>query len=62
MRITPRSAEILLALTCLAALPLLAQTPQSLVDRVVTDPAVKAADRFIETDHDRIIREIIAIP
>jgi acetylornithine deacetylase/succinyl-diaminopimelate desuccinylase-like protein len=38
-----------------------AQSPQASVDRALNNPAVKAAQQFIDEDHDRIVREIIAI-
>jgi len=39
----------------------LAQDPQAVVDRVSNQTAVRNAQQFIDTDHDRIVREIIAI-
>src|SRR5436309_9613910 len=57
MKIAPK-----LALACLLIVwPLSAQSPQSVVDRVLSDPALKSAQQFIDSDHDRILREIIAI-
>ncbi len=38
-----------------------AQTPQAVVDRVYNDPRMKAAEQFLRTDHDRIVREIITL-
>ena len=49
------------ALLLLIALPLLAQSPQAVVDRVAYDPSVRAAQRFIDADHDRIVSEIITL-
>src|SRR5262245_33518129 len=51
----------LVLITLLAALPAFAQDAQQAVDRVMLHPAVRAAHQFIESDHDRIIREIVAI-
>src|ERR1043165_7251642 len=45
----------------LIALPVAAQSPQFIVAHVLSHPSVKSAQQFIETDHDRIVREIIAI-
>jgi len=39
----------------------LAQDPQAVVDRVSNQTAVRNAQQFIDTDHERIVREIIAI-
>ena len=39
----------------------LAQDPQAVVDRVSNQNAVRNAQQFIDTDHERIVREIIAI-
>jgi tripeptide aminopeptidase len=39
----------------------LAQTPHSVVDRISNHSSIKAAQQFVDSDHDRIIREIIAI-
>jgi tripeptide aminopeptidase len=38
-----------------------AQDPQAVIDRISNHPAVRNAQLFIDTDHDRIIRETIAI-
>jgi len=38
-----------------------AQDPQATVDRISNHSAVRNAQQFIDSDHDRIIREIIAI-
>src|SRR5678815_3040062 len=38
-----------------------AQDQQSIVDRISNHSAVRDAQQFIDTDHDRLIREIIAI-
>jgi acetylornithine deacetylase/succinyl-diaminopimelate desuccinylase-like protein len=38
-----------------------AQDPQAVIDRVANHSAVRNAQQFIDTDHDRIVREIIAI-
>jgi len=38
-----------------------AQDSQSVVDRISNHSAVRNAQQFIDTDHDRIVREIIAI-
>jgi acetylornithine deacetylase/succinyl-diaminopimelate desuccinylase-like protein len=56
MRIAPK-----VALLILLAPSLWAQSPQALVDRVVTDPRLKTAEQFIRSDHDRVIREIISL-
>ena len=48
------------ALIFLAA-SLRAQTPQATVDRVANDPRLRAAEQFIRSDHDRIVREIITL-
>src|SRR5882672_2090941 len=56
MRIAPKVALLILLTTSLWA-----QSPQTAVDRVVTDPRLKAAEQFIRSDHDRIIREIISL-
>jgi len=50
-----------LALASLLSVPLWAQSPELTVDRVVSDPKMKAATEFIHSDHDRIVREIIAL-
>jgi tripeptide aminopeptidase len=52
-----------LSLACWVALgsTAFAQDPQAVVDRVSNHSAVKAAHQFIESDHDRIVRELIAI-
>jgi acetylornithine deacetylase/succinyl-diaminopimelate desuccinylase-like protein len=50
-----------LAFVCLLAVSLNAQTPQAIADRVFNDPRLKNAGQFIRSDHDRIIREIIAL-
>jgi acetylornithine deacetylase/succinyl-diaminopimelate desuccinylase-like protein len=51
-----------IVLTCLLlAGSAQAQTPQAAVDRVFNHADVKVAQQFIDTDHDRIVREIIAI-
>ncbi|HET9943045.1 MAG TPA: M20/M25/M40 family metallo-hydrolase [Terriglobia bacterium] len=52
-----------LALICVFAFAsrALAQDPHAVVDRVSNHSAVKNAQQFIETDHDRLIREIISI-
>ena len=49
------------ALFILLTPPLWAQSPPAVVDRVVTDPRMKAAEQFIRSDHDRVIREIISL-
>jgi tripeptide aminopeptidase len=49
------------ALLILLAPSLWAQSPQAAVDRVATDPRLKAAEQFIRSDHDRVIREIISL-
>jgi len=54
IRILP---AILLCL--LAAVPAFAQSPQAVVDRVFNDPKVKAAQQFLDADHERFVREII---
>jgi len=41
--------------------PLLAQDAQQSIDRTLSHPAVKSAQQFIESDHERMVREIIAI-
>src|SRR5262252_548409 len=56
MRIAPK-----VALLILLAPSLWAQSPQAMVDRVVTDPRLKTAEQFIRSDHDRVIREIISL-
>ena len=38
-----------------------AQTPQAVVDRISNNSAVRTAQQFVDSDHDRMIREIIAI-
>ena len=38
-----------------------AQEPQAVVDRVVGHSAVRNAQQFIESDHDRVLREIITL-
>jgi acetylornithine deacetylase/succinyl-diaminopimelate desuccinylase-like protein len=38
-----------------------AQDPPAIVDRISNHSAVRNAQQFIDTDHDRIVREIIAI-
>jgi len=38
-----------------------AQSPQFIVDRVLSDASVRAAQQFVEADHERIVREIVAI-
>jgi tripeptide aminopeptidase len=50
-----------LALIFLFAAGLLGQTPQAVVDRIAKHSGVKNAELFIESDHDRIIRETIAL-
>ena len=35
--------------------------PQSVVDRISNHSAVRTAQQFVDSDHDRLIREIIAI-
>jgi acetylornithine deacetylase/succinyl-diaminopimelate desuccinylase-like protein len=39
----------------------LAQSPQAVVDRISNNSAVRSAQQFVDSDHDRLIREIIAI-
>jgi acetylornithine deacetylase/succinyl-diaminopimelate desuccinylase-like protein len=56
------SRQLAAAILCLVCVfPLAAQDAQSLVDKVLSNPAVKAAHQFVESDHDRTVREIIAI-
>src|SRR5215813_1605550 len=56
------TSAALLFLSCLVLTPLAGgQSAQATVDRVIADPRVKAAEQFIDTDHDRIVREIIAL-
>jgi tripeptide aminopeptidase len=53
-----------LSLACwvaLASTAVFAQDPQTVVDRVSNHSAVRAAQQFIDSDHDRIVREIVAI-
>ena len=38
-----------------------AQDAQSVVDRISNHSAVRNAQQFVDSDHDRVIREIIAI-
>jgi len=46
---------------CLLTTSLRAQTPEAIVNRVASDPRMKSAEQFIRSDHDRIVREIIAL-
>jgi len=55
-RIAPKIIFLFLMTTSLRA-----QSPQATVDRVANDPRLKMAEQFIRSDHDRIIREIIAL-
>jgi acetylornithine deacetylase/succinyl-diaminopimelate desuccinylase-like protein len=43
------------------ASPAWAQDPPAVVDRISNHSAVRSAQQFIDSDHDRIVREIIAI-
>jgi len=56
MRIALRIISLFVLTTSLWA-----QSPQSTVDRVVSDPRLKSAEQFIRSDHDRIIRELISL-
>jgi len=38
-----------------------AQTPQAVIDRIANHSAVKDAQQFVDSDHDRMIREIITL-
>jgi len=50
-----------LTFSLLLAASLNGQTPQATVDRVFNDPRFKSVEPFLRSDHDRIVREIIAI-
>jgi acetylornithine deacetylase/succinyl-diaminopimelate desuccinylase-like protein len=52
---------LVVACVLLLVRPSFAQDPQQTVDRILNHSAVKAAQQFIEADHERLIREIIAI-
>jgi hypothetical protein len=41
--------------------PAFAQDTNQTVDRILSNTAVKAAQQFVDSDHERIVREIIAI-
>jgi len=56
-----RLLTTVLLLLLFVAFPAFAQDPQQTVDRVMSLPAVRAAQQFVDSDHDRIVREIIAI-
>jgi len=56
MRISLKLPVLLLLTASLRA-----QSPQATVDRVVNDPRLKIAEQFIRSDHDRLVREIIAL-
>src|SRR6187401_722986 len=55
------ASSLTLACWIVCASTALAQDPQAVVDRVSNQTAVRNAQQFIDTDHDRIVREIIAI-
>ena len=38
-----------------------AQSPQAVVDRISKLSSVRNAEQFIENDHDRVVREMIAL-
>src|SRR5687767_13308071 len=38
-----------------------AQSPQAVIDRISNHSAVRSAQQFVDSDHDRVVREIIAI-
>src|SRR5438876_809036 len=58
-----RGISILVLITaCLVfTFRLHAQSPQTIVDRVLSDASFKNALQSVDADHDRIIRETIAI-
>jgi tripeptide aminopeptidase len=56
-----RLLAVAVSFLLLATCPLFAQDPQQAVDRVLSHPAVRAAQQFVDSDHERIVREIIAI-
>jgi acetylornithine deacetylase/succinyl-diaminopimelate desuccinylase-like protein len=48
-------------LAVLIAAPVSAQTPQVQVDRVLNSTGFRAAQQFVDAEHDRVVREIIAL-
>jgi tripeptide aminopeptidase len=57
MRTVLKSFIVLLAL----ALPAAAQSPDVIVDRVMGNPKIKAAQDFMDKDHERFVGEIIKL-
>lgn len=54
-----RRLSIICCITLAATM--LGQEPQAVVDRVMSHPAVRSAQQFIDSDHERFVREIIAL-
>ena len=48
-------AVLLLASHCIA------QTPEAMIQKILASPKYKAATTFIESDHDRFVRELIEL-
>src|SRR5262245_38547129 len=57
MRTVLKPFIVLIALT----LPSTAQSPDVVVDRVMANPKIKAAQDFMDKDHDRFVGEIIKL-
>jgi tripeptide aminopeptidase len=55
------ASNLILICWILAASPVWAQDAQAVVDRVSNHTAVRGAQQFVDSDHDRIIREVITI-
>lgn len=56
-----RLASFLFFASFCFTLPAFAQDAQQTVERVLSHPSVRAAQQFTELDHERVVREIIAI-
>ena len=59
MKIACSLAVLLFSLASTASA--VAQDPQAVIDRVLSNAAVRSAQQFVDSDHERIIREIIAL-
>jgi acetylornithine deacetylase/succinyl-diaminopimelate desuccinylase-like protein len=55
------ASSLILVCWITAATTAWAQDPQAVVDRISNHSAVRTAQQFVDSDHDRLIREIIAI-
>src|SRR5687768_1204097 len=56
-----RNRVVIACLAVLAVAPLAAQAPDARVRAIVDSTSFKQAVAFIESDHDRFVRELIAL-